>query len=136
MCVWGQGWALAPTVEMLADPTRPPSLGAQVQAEPVRVKPPAAIVASELRAVRIANNGRLAVIEGREVRVGDRIGDARVTQIGEDRVILRDHDGSTRTLYLFAGIEKQFPLPTRGPRASRAPHDAVEQRKPEGRLDP
>lgn len=81
--------ALAPGVfaQALVDPTRPPDaapvLGSAVSAGTAR---------PQLQSVLISNRPggrRLAVIDGRSVRAGDKVGGAVVVSIGEASVVLR-----------------------------------------------
>ena len=81
--------ALAPGVlaQVLADPTRPPDaapvLGSAASAGAAR---------PQLQSVLISNQPggrRLAVIDGRSVRAGDKVGGAVVVSIGEASVALR-----------------------------------------------
>ncbi len=67
----------------LEDPTRPPGL-----------PPPAAAAAAppphyQLTSILIAQQRRIAVVNGRQVQVGDRVDGARVEAIAPDRVTLR-----------------------------------------------
>ena len=81
--------AVAPGVfaQALVDPTRPPDaapvLGSAVSAGAAR---------PQLQSVLVSNRPggrRLAVIDGRSVRVGDKVGGAVVVGIGEASVVLR-----------------------------------------------
>ena len=81
--------ALAPGVfaQALVDPTRPPDaapvLGSAVSVGAAR---------PQLQSVLISNRPggrRLAVIDGRSVRAGDKVGGAVVVSIGEASVVLR-----------------------------------------------
>lgn len=70
----------------LVDPTRPPdapSAGSEPGAIAARAVP-------QLQSVLVASSGRrVAVIDGRTVRVGDRVGEASVESIGGTIVTLR-----------------------------------------------
>jgi len=76
----------AATAQDLRDPTRPPDAplaGSDSGAIATRAAP-------RLQSVLVSSNGRrVAVIDGRTVRVGDRVGEASVTGIGETSVALR-----------------------------------------------
>lgn len=74
------GAALA---QPLADPTRPPNEGrtASTQSEPAP--------ATRLQSVLISSARSIAVIDGRAVRLGERVGDATVVAIEPGEVILR-----------------------------------------------
>jgi MSHA biogenesis protein MshK len=70
----------------LVDPTRPPDAplpGNDAGPVPARAAP-------QLQSVLVASSGRrVAVIDGRTVRVGDKVGEASVDGIGETTVTLR-----------------------------------------------
>ena len=95
--------ALPATLAMaqeLADPTRPASAplsagGMVVQSGPV------------LQWVYVSPSRTEAMISGRVVRVGERLGKAQVVKISESSVVLRNASG-LQTLSLFPGIQKQF----------------------------
>lgn len=74
--------------EPLPDPTRPPA-SARVDARPAAPVRDEALV---LHAIFHADDRRIAVINGRRVRVAESIGDARVLAIEIDRVRLRRGD--------------------------------------------
>ena len=89
LLVAGALLALAPGVfaQALVDPTRPPD------AAPVQGSAASAGAARpQLQSVLISNQPggrRLAVIDGRSVRAGDKVGGAVVISIGEASVVLR-----------------------------------------------
>lgn len=89
----------SPATENLSDPTRP-AVGAGA--------PPAAMANTGpiLQSVLIAAGSRSAIISGQTVRVGDKLGEARVIKIAENEVVLRNGK-DLQTLKLFQGIEKQ-----------------------------
>ncbi|MDB5773809.1 MAG: hypothetical protein JWM42_4183 [Burkholderia sp.] len=87
--------------ENLVDPTRPPAAleqgstaGGVTSSGPV------------LQSVLIAPGRTLAMISGQTVKVGDRVGEARVVKISETEVVLRNGK-DLETLKLFPGIEKR-----------------------------
>jgi MSHA biogenesis protein MshK len=82
----------------LQDPTRPPSASPSV--ENTRDE------ASRLQSVLISPGRKLAVIDGRTVTLGERVGDATVVAIAPAQVILQ-RGGSYQTLKLHPGIEKK-----------------------------
>jgi MSHA biogenesis protein MshK len=89
--------------EDLVDPTRPPAtLGQVVDGDA------SASVAGRpvLQSVMISPGRRMAMISGRMVRIGDKVGEARVTKISETEVVLRNGK-ELETLKLFPGIEKR-----------------------------
>ncbi|MBT9612128.1 MAG: MSHA biogenesis protein MshK [Burkholderiales bacterium] len=84
--------------ENLLDPTRPP---ASVDA----AAPTTAPSGPALQAIRTLDGKRMAIISGQAVKVGGKVGDAIVTRIDEDRVVLRGAEG-VQTLKLFPDVEK------------------------------
>lgn len=79
------------------DPTRPPNAipegGATTAGEP------------RLQSVLIAPERRRAIIDGRTVRVGDKVGDSTVVRIAVGEVVLR-RGADSRALKLLPYIEK------------------------------
>lgn len=96
------GWAHA---QGLPDPTRPPvsvldggAAGAGQPAEPPQ---------SGLHSIIHRQGGKsAAVINGRYVELGGKLGDATLTRINEDSVELRSASGR-ETMYLTPGIGKK-----------------------------
>lgn len=99
--------ALPGRAETLPDPTRP-AVGS-AEAAPGEA---AAAGAPRVTLIRIAPNRRSAVIDGQEVTVGSRVGDARVVRIAEGEVVLRGPTG-TEVLKLFTEVEKRSAASTR-----------------------
>lgn len=91
---------LASASEIFHDPTRPPSAlyvpndSTFIQVGPV------------LQSIRMANGRYTAVINGENVSVGSKIGEARVVKIRETEVVLKTAD-SLQTLKLFPEVEKR-----------------------------
>lgn len=85
--------------QQLTDPTRPPQTGPAGMSAPVPSGP-------VLQTIRISPSRAEAMIDGRFVHLGDRVGNARVVTISESTVVLRHATGIT-TLKLFPGIEKR-----------------------------
>lgn len=79
------------------DPTRPPDVGAGAQ---LATQP-----ASRLQSVLIAPGRRRAVINGKTVAIGSRVGDATVVRISPSAVVLEGAKGS-ETLKLYPAVEK------------------------------
>ncbi|NNM81649.1 MAG: MSHA biogenesis protein MshK, partial [Burkholderiales bacterium] len=70
--------------EELADPTKPWNPSGQVgTAENRGVQEPV------LQSILISRNRRAAIIDGRTVKVGEKVGDAVVERIGEGQVVLK-----------------------------------------------
>lgn len=91
---------------------RPDDYGAFIPARPApasprpRAREPATTL--RLSAILIAGDRRVAIINDRDVRQGDRVGpDAVVLSIGRDHVVIRERDGSPRTLRLTTGTQHQ-----------------------------
>lgn len=80
--------------QSLPDPTRHPDA-------PVITTEATADAGWTLQATRISGNDRSAIINGQSVRVGERIGGARVLSIEHGHVQL-DIAGQRRTLAMFA----------------------------------
>lgn len=124
-------WSQAADVIVLSDPTRPPSAvlramsskgsGGQgaglsaASAAPGASAPasgasaPAVRREPRLMSVRVgADHGSVALLDGRLVMVGDRVGDATVASIDDDGVVLRGPKGSQR-LSLTPAASKRWP---------------------------
>ncbi|GAB4175940.1 MAG: hypothetical protein Fur0039_18750 [Rhodocyclaceae bacterium] len=85
--------------QALPDPTRPPR---EAQAAPAAQ--PGAGAPTGLQSVRISGARRSALIDGRPVRVGGKLGEARVARIDETGVTLRKTDGSIEKLKLYPEV--------------------------------
>lgn len=94
--LWGAG---ASRADALPDPTRPPAL----LLAPAQGAAPAGPV---LQSVIISGRDRRALINGRMVRPGDKVGDAVVVRIREGAVVLRS-GRALQTVKLFPGVEKR-----------------------------
>lgn len=89
------GWA--------ADPTRPPDAWLQASG-PEK----ATGEAQRLQSVLLPERGRpVAVIGGKTVVLGDRVGDARLVKLTEREAVLRGPEGTTR-LYLTPQVEQRM----------------------------
>jgi MSHA biogenesis protein MshK len=111
VCVCAFAFAPFAHAENLPDPTRPPAAlghagdgGASASAAGRPV----------LQSVLISPGRTMAMISGQMVKVGDRVGEARVIKISETEVVLRNGK-ELETLKLFPGVEKR-----RNPGRSRA----------------
>ena len=86
---------------VLPDPTRPPAGLAQEGGQG-----DAAMLGSVLESVMLPGKGRpLAVISGRQVRLGEKYGDSRLVRVNEREAVLAGPSGVERLL-LTPGIEK------------------------------
>ena len=84
---------------VLSDPTRPATAGAVDSGAGMSVGP-------ALQSVILPKGGRpVALIDGQELRVGDKLGDGVVTFIGETQVKIKGPAG-VEVLRLTPGVEK------------------------------
>lgn len=91
--------ASAAAVENLPDPTRP------VTSQAIADRG-AASSGPVLQSVLVASGRRVAMVDGQTVKVGDKVGEARVVKIAESEVVLRNGK-ELKTLKLFPGIDKR-----------------------------
>jgi MSHA biogenesis protein MshK len=89
----------------LADPMRPPP--AMLAPPPGAPGEATAMAASGLvlQSVLVADDRRVAVIGGRTVRVGERVGTWRLVRVGDAEATLRGPEG-TKVLKLWNGVSK------------------------------
>jgi MSHA biogenesis protein MshK len=97
--------ALPSEAQALVDPTQPP--GASAPSGPGAS--PSGAFGPVLSSIVLGPHRRFAVIDGREVRVGDKVGDARLVAIDADSVRLRA-GRETRTLRLIPEISRRGEL--------------------------
>ena len=116
--VLGAGEAFA---QVLHDPMRPPSYAIPSSGGGAEVSQAGPLLQSTL----ISNGRRIAMIDGRPMKVGDRIGDARIVIIDPASVTLREGK-ITRVLELFQG----FKVTHTNPPASSAQRSAKAQKSP------
>jgi hypothetical protein len=81
----------------IVDPTRPPGILAGPENADDAVRGPV------LQSIMIKPNARSAIISGQRVELGGKYGDARVTAIGENEVVLRSENG-TDVLKLYPDV--------------------------------
>lgn len=86
----------------LPDPTRPPDVSSPARSEPERHRR----VELRLDAVITGERRRVAIIDGRPLTEGARIGKYRVVTIGDGAVTLRGPNGM-RTLSLVTRVKTQ-----------------------------
>jgi MSHA biogenesis protein MshK len=102
LLVFGHALAQSAPTDLTVDPTRPPALNtggaAEDKAGPAHV----------LQSVLIAPGRSVAVIDGTTVKVGSRVGDAKVVRIEETGVTLAQN-GKTEVLMLFPDAKKSGP---------------------------
>lgn len=93
----------AQAVESLPDPTRPPGVEAAASGTAVA----AADLPPVLTGVIITAAGPRAVIGGKALRVGERVGERKIVRITESAVVLSGAQGR-ETLLLTPGVEKKM----------------------------
>jgi MSHA biogenesis protein MshK len=91
--------AMPSGAQALSDPTQPPSFSG------LPAESPAAPGGPALQSILVGPGRRHAVIDGRQVKVGDRVGDARIVAIDFDAVRLREGT-TTRVMKLIPDIQK------------------------------
>ncbi|HJV74994.1 MAG TPA: MSHA biogenesis protein MshK [Noviherbaspirillum sp.] len=89
--------------QVLNDPTRPPAATLPDEGANGVASESAAPV---LQSILISPSRRQAIISGKTLTVGERVGDAKIVRITENTVILRNGT-DLQTLKLFPGIEKR-----------------------------
>ncbi|TSA49209.1 MAG: hypothetical protein D4R48_03850 [Nitrosomonadales bacterium] len=80
--------------EALKDPTKPGNLKEQGAPTPV------------LQAVYLSPGRTAAIINGREVKLGEKFGEAKLIKVQDSEVTLRNPDGTEETLKMNPAIEK------------------------------
>lgn len=99
------GQAMAQGSATVADPTRPPAAfsgGVTVTGEAA-----ADAGGSRLRSVKLPKRGKpSAVIDGKVVYLGGKIGDSKLTRITENEAVLTSQTGK-ETLYLTPDVSKK-----------------------------
>jgi len=94
--------------QVLSDPTRPPD-AFRVAPGSAPAAPPASQFSSQ-PVVILSSDRRQVTINGQTVKLGGRIGDAKVIRISDSEVVLQSAD-STETIKLYAGVEKKLRKP-------------------------
>jgi len=85
--------------QVLHDPTEPPSAG------PLSASAAPAEAGTTLQSVIVSEGRKLAMIDGRMYRAGDKVGDATVMAISANEVTLRGPEG-IKVLKLYASLKK------------------------------
>lgn len=104
--------------QALSDPTRPPdAFRSQLGSAPAA---PAVSQFSSQPVVILSSDRRQVTINGQTVKIGGRIGDAKVVRISDTEVVLQSAE-STETIKLYGAVEKKRlkPIPE-GLKGSRA----------------
>lgn len=110
--------------QIVRDPTRPPA--ALAQELPEGAEAPAGPV---LQSVLISPAGRLAIISGERVALGQKYGDAVLVRITETEAVLKSAAG-LQVLKLYPGVEKRDAAPARERAARRAKRSAPQSLPP------
>lgn len=124
--------AAATEADGLPDPLRPPtSMLAPATAADPAAAPGADLV---LQSIVLADDRRVALVNGRPLRVGDRLGPWRLVRVGDADATLRGPDGE-RVLTLWTGIDKTpVAVAHAAPTASPTPKRTAERaRRPDPR---
>lgn len=104
-----------------ADPTRPPAVWLD-QAGATQPGASESDGGLRLQSVLLPQRGKpVAVIGGKTVTVGGRVGDARLVSLTEREAVLQGPDGVTH-LYLTPDVKKQMIVPPASRSGSRAGH--------------
>ena len=98
----------------LRDPTQPPSAAETRRADDPRVSSSSSGPA--LQSIILSQGRKLALIDGKLYKPGDRMGEATIVAISSGEVVVREH-GEIRTLKLYQDIQKT----AAGPGAPKAP---------------
>lgn len=109
------------SAQVMNDPMRPPS-GYSERDGASDVETAATLV---LQSVKITGSDRIAIISGRTVKPGDKVGSATVVRIADSEVVLKEGD-TEQTLKLFPDIDKR--AADKKPRPDT--HNARTTRKP------
>ena len=107
----------ASVAQTLSDPMQPPAFVAPSTGVP-GAEP--AVGAPVLQSTLMSKGRRMAMIGGKPMQIGDRIGEARIVGIEPASVMLREA-GVTRVLGLYQGVEKTQPKAEKADAAKPAP---------------
>ena len=99
-------FAATALAQPLADPTRPPREGPAEQRQGEAAPAP-----TRLQSVLISAGRSIAVIDGRAVRVGERVGDATLVSIAPSEVTLQRGAERQRLTLLPGAVEKKRVTP-------------------------
>jgi len=100
----GQGRAQAQSAGGLGDPMQPPAFLRAAGPTAGQSAPAPARAAMVLQSTLMSRGRRIAMIDGKSLSVGDRIGAARIVAIGPASVTLREGQ-ETRVLGLYQGVD-------------------------------
>ena len=99
----------------LQDPMRPPSFSVQPGGEAADATQFGPVLQSTL----LSNGRRIAMIDGKPMKVGDKLGDGRIVAIDPASVTVREGK-TTRVLEMFPGVKVTYPKPPAAPSPQRA----------------
>jgi hypothetical protein len=119
------------SAQIMTDPTRPPAV---VAAE----VPQGAAPANQLQSVVISPTRRAAIINGVPVELGGKYGDAVLTKVAEDEVVL-ESGGSRQVLKLHPAVDKKIEVVQAVPVAPAAESGAPKSKpkaKPKAKTKP
>lgn len=122
-------WLAAAHAQGLSDPMQPPAIVAPA------VGPAGAAAVGEassggavLQSTLMSGGRRIAMIGGKPMKVGDRIGEAKIVAIEPASVTLRE-GAVTRVLELYQGVEITRPRPQKADEAQKSPKAATRSKK-------
>ena len=118
---WACGQAFGQEAGLPADPTRPPSVASEAAPANANADPGVGAAAVGLQTIILRSGGKtMAVINGVQVKIGDKVGDATLVHLSETEAVLKGPSGR-QVLHLMPGIEKHDSAKT--PPVSGAPGD-------------
>lgn len=100
---WGH-WLAEARAQTLHDPMQPPTFAAPASGVPGVAGGEPAAGALVLQSTLMSGGRRIAMIGGKSMKVGDRIGEAKIVAIEPGAVTLRE-GATTRVLELYQGVE-------------------------------
>ncbi|MEK7736232.1 MAG: hypothetical protein AAB319_00500 [Pseudomonadota bacterium] len=110
---WACGQAFGQEAGLPADPTRPPSVASEAAPANANADPGVGAAAVGLQTIILRSGGKsMAVINGVQVKIGDKVGDATLVHLSETEAVLKGPSGR-QVLRLTPGIEKHDSAKTR-----------------------
>ena len=105
LLVLGSGQVAVADISGLPDPTRPANYSVSFSAAPVIARERAEF---NVRAIRISEQDRSAIVNGMLVRVGDEVGSAKVSEIKNQEVVLDYERKQVRVPLYASNVDKKF----------------------------
>ena len=103
---WACGQAIGQDAALPVDPTRPPSVASEAASANAKADAGAGPAAVGLQTIILRRGGKsMAVINGVQVKIGDKVGDATLVQLSETEAVLKGPAGR-QVLHMMPGIEK------------------------------